>query len=209
MDFILVGGARGGPTFRKIFEFCFNYKLYWVKYGMKTPLLDKFVFSKIKKLLGGRMDFILVGGAPLSQTTHDFIRVCLGAIVVQGYSLTESTCTGTVMENHDVTTGTVGKPMTGLKVKLVDWEEGNYKVTDRPNPRGEIVLGGDTISKDTSKCLRKLKKISLKKMVSDGSGLAMLVNLTSWANYVLLTERKIWSNFSWVNMSLWGKLKLN
>ena len=138
---------KRGPTFRKIFEFCFNYKLYWVKYGMKTPLLDKFVFSKIKKLLGGRMDFILVGGAPLSQTTHDFIRVCLGAIVVQGYSLTESTCTGTVMENHDVTTGTVGKPMTGLKVKLVDWEEGNYKVTDRPNPRGEIVLGGDTISK--------------------------------------------------------------
>ena len=30
------------------------------------------------------MDFILIGGAPLSQTTHDFIRVCLGAIVVQG-----------------------------------------------------------------------------------------------------------------------------
>ena len=149
---------KRGPTFRKIFEFCFNYKLYWVKYGMKTPLLDKFVFSKIKALLGGRMDFILVGGAPLSQTTHDFIRVCLGAIVVQGYSLTESTCTGTVMENHDVTTGTVGTPMTGLKVKLVDWEEGNYKVTDRPNPRGEIVLGGDTISKGYFKMTDKTQE---------------------------------------------------
>ena len=35
--------------------------------------------------LGGKMNFILIGGAPLSQTTHDFIRVCLGSIVVQGY----------------------------------------------------------------------------------------------------------------------------
>lgn len=138
---------KRGPTFKRIFEFCFNYKLYWVKQGMQTPILDRLVFNKIKKLLGGQMNFILVGGAPLSQTTHDFIRVCLGAMVVQGYSLTESTCTGTVMESNDLSTGTVGCPMTGLKVKLVDWEEGNYKIKDDPNPRGEIILGGDTISK--------------------------------------------------------------
>lgn len=138
---------KKGPTFKKIFEFCFNYKLYWVKQGWQTPIIDRIVFNKIRALLGGEMDFILVGGAPLSQTTHDFIRVCLGAIVVQGYSLTESTCTGTVMENFDVSTGTVGKPMTGLEVRLVDWEEGNYRVTDTPNPRGELVLGGDSIAK--------------------------------------------------------------
>ena len=45
----------------------------------------------------------------------------------QGYSLTESSCTGTVMENEDMSAGTVGKPMTGLEVKLVDWEEGGYR----------------------------------------------------------------------------------
>ena len=64
------------------------------------------------------MNFILIGGAPLSQTTHDFIRVCLGSIVVQGYSLTESTCTGTVMDNCDLTSNTVGAPMTGNFVCL-------------------------------------------------------------------------------------------
>merc|ERR1719433_2118009 len=136
---------------------------------MNTPILDKIVFNKIKALLGGKMDFILIGGAPLSPTTHDFIRVCLGSIVVQGYSLTESTCTGTVMENCDLSTGTVGKPMTGLQVKLTDWEEGNYKVVDSPNPRGEIVLGGDPIAKGYFKMPeKKLKKISSKKMVPDG-----------------------------------------
>ena len=33
-----------------------------------------------------------------------------------------------------------------MKVKLVDWEEGNYTVRDNPNPRGEIILGGDSIA---------------------------------------------------------------
>ena len=52
-------------------------------------------------------------------------------------SLTESCCTGTVMENKDMSTGTVGKPMTGLEVKLVDWEEGSYRTSDKPRPRGK------------------------------------------------------------------------
>ena len=74
---ILDSVDKRGPNFRKIFEFCFNYKLFWVKRGMNTPILDKIVFNKIKALLGGKMDFILIGGAPLSPTTHDFIRyVC-------------------------------------------------------------------------------------------------------------------------------------
>ena len=71
---ILDSVEKRGPTFRKIFEYCFNYKLYWIKRGMRTPILDRIVFGKIQSLLGGKMDFILIGGAPLSPTTHDFIR---------------------------------------------------------------------------------------------------------------------------------------
>ena len=51
------------------------------------------------------------------------------------------------MENSDLGTDTAGKPMAGVETRLVDWEEGDYKVTDRPNPRGEIILGGETIAK--------------------------------------------------------------
>jgi len=138
---------KRGPVFERVFKFCVDYKLWWYKRGRETPLVDRLVFNKIRALLGGHMRFIIVGGAPLSNSTHDFIRTCLGSIIVQGYSLTESCCTGTVMENRDVTCGTVGSPMTDVETRLVDWEEGNYKVTDRPNPRGEIVMGGETIAK--------------------------------------------------------------
>ena len=54
-----------------------------------------------------------------------------------------------MMENSDLSTDTAGKPMAGVEARLVDWEEGEYRVIDRPNPRGEIILGGEPIAKVT------------------------------------------------------------
>ena len=28
----------------------------------------------------------------------------------------------------------------GVNIRLVNWEEGNYRVTDKPKPRGEILI---------------------------------------------------------------------
>jgi len=138
---------KRGTNFQKVFEFCYRYKLYWTRSGCSTPIVDKIVFNKIKALLGGNMRFAITGGAPLSPETHDFIRVCLGLKLVQGYTMTETACSGTCMEPTDNSSGRAGPPMAGVEIKLINWEEGNYRVTDRPNPRGEIVIGGDAIAK--------------------------------------------------------------
>jgi len=138
---------KRGTNFQKAFEFFYRYKLYWTRNGQRTPMVDRIVFNKIKSLLGGRMRFAITGGAPLSPETHEFIRVCLGLTLVQGYSLTETTCSGTCMEWADTTVGKVGAPMAGMEVKLVDWSEGNYMVADTPRPRGEIIIGGPTVAK--------------------------------------------------------------
>lgn len=51
------------------------------------------------------------------------------------------------MEMSEITsTGKVGPPNQGAQIKLINWEEGNYKVTDKPFPRGEIVIGGAFVS---------------------------------------------------------------
>jgi len=138
---------KRGTNFQKVFEFCYRYKLYWTRAGKTTPIVDKIVFNKIKALLGGNVRFAITGGAPLSPETHDFIRVCLGLSLVQGYSMTESSCSGTCMTPDELSTGRVGPPMAGMEVKLINWEEGNYRVTDRPNPRGEICIGGKSVAK--------------------------------------------------------------
>ena len=33
-----------------------------------------------------------------------------------------------------------------MKIKLVNWDEGNYRITDKPNPRGEIHIGGHNVA---------------------------------------------------------------
>lgn len=36
--------------------------------------------------------------------------------------------------------------MTTALIRIINWEEGNYYITDKPNPRGEIVIGGGIVS---------------------------------------------------------------
>ena len=38
------------------------------------------------------MWFVIVGGAPLSKETHEFIRTCLGLTIVQGYRYGRTHC---------------------------------------------------------------------------------------------------------------------
>lgn len=61
--------------------------------------------------------------------------------------MTETAATATLMEVEDKSVGVVGPPLDGIQIKLIDWEEGNYKITDKPNPRGEVVVGGNNITK--------------------------------------------------------------
>ena len=37
--------------------------------------------------------------------------------------------------------GRAGSPLTVCDIRLTDWDEGNYRVCDKPYPRGEIVIG--------------------------------------------------------------------
>lgn len=53
--------------------------------------------------------------------------------------------------------GRVGAPTTACDIRLIDWEEGKYRVTDKPYPRGEVVIGGENISEGYYKLPDKTK----------------------------------------------------
>ncbi len=42
--------------------------------------------------------------------------------------------------------GRAGYPLVSCEIRLVDWDEGQYKNTDKPNPRGEILIGGKVVA---------------------------------------------------------------
>jgi long-chain acyl-CoA synthetase len=128
--------SKRGPFFRQLLDFCYRYKSYYRKRGMYTPILDAVIFKNMRAIVGGRIRFLLSGGAPLSPDTHDYVRCALSLPLVQGYGLTESCACATIMDNDDWSTGSAGPPLQGVMIKLINWEEGNYRVTDEPNPRG-------------------------------------------------------------------------
>lgn len=46
----------------------------------------------------------------------------------------------------DASFGRVGAPLTLCDIRLINWEEGGYRVTNKPYPQGEIFIGGDSVS---------------------------------------------------------------
>nr|XP_033321296.1 long-chain-fatty-acid--CoA ligase 4 isoform X1 [Megalopta genalis] len=137
---------KSGPFRQAIFNFAYEYKLKWAKRGYDTPFFDKYIFGAARQVLGGRVRLILCGGAPLSPDTHTQVKNCLCVTVTQGYGLTETTSCATVMDACDRSTGRVGAPTTVCDIRLENWEEAGYRVTDTPDPRGEILIGGKNVS---------------------------------------------------------------
>ncbi|AWO99257.1 putative long-chain-fatty-acid--CoA ligase 3-like [Scophthalmus maximus] len=131
---------------RTLFILAYNYKLEQLTKGHSTPLCDKLVFRKVRSLLGGRTRVLLSGGAPLSAATQRFMNVCFCCPVGQGYGLTETCGAGTISELWDYSTGRVGGPLVCCEIKLKDWVEGVYRSTDKPHPRGEILIGGPNVT---------------------------------------------------------------
>ena len=130
----------------KLFEFIVEYKYFWMAKGFQTPLLDHIFLRKFNELLGGNLIGMLSGGAPLAPDTQKLIRACMNIIFIQGYGSTETVGGGLFMDTHDYSLGKVGGPQFGTKIKLVDWTEGGYTITDKPNPRGEIHLSCESLS---------------------------------------------------------------
>ncbi|XP_068644005.1 long chain acyl-CoA synthetase 8 isoform X2 [Aristolochia californica] len=116
-------------------------------WGLEKFFWDLLVFRKIRSFLGGNIRFMLCGGAPLSGDTQRFINICMGAPIGQGYGLTETCAGGAFSEADDLTVGRVGPPLPCCYVKLVSWEEGGYLTSDKPMPRGEVVVGGFNVTR--------------------------------------------------------------
>jgi len=96
-----------------------------------------------------------------------------------------------------MSTGRVGAPLTVNDFMLVSWKEGSYSITDKPYPRGEIIVGElfsrmfccknnnrnqfhlkvETIYRpDITRIQKKRKKSSFIKTTNGGSKLAILQN---------------------------------
>ena len=81
------------------------------------PLAYKLVFSKLHNTLGGRLEFTVSGGAPLSKEIAIFLKAA-GLTVLEGYGLTETAPILTINGPHWTRFGAVGQVLEDIEVKI-------------------------------------------------------------------------------------------
>ena len=100
---------------------------------LRHGLFDRLVYSKLRAALGGHVEYIVSGGAPLGARLGHFFRG-VGVNPLEGYGLTE-TCAGVTLNlPGQQRIGTVGRPLPGCAVRIADDGEVLLK--------GGVVFGG-------------------------------------------------------------------
>ena len=84
---------------------------------LSDRLAHRLVFKKIHDLMGGRMRYLISGGAPLSPEINQFFHA-VGLPVLEGYGLTETTPILTCNKPGHTRVGTVGTAVPGVTLQL-------------------------------------------------------------------------------------------
>jgi long-chain acyl-CoA synthetase len=100
---------------------------------LRHRLFDALFYRRLRTVMGGRVGYILSGGAALDTDLSLFFRG-IGVPVIEGYGLTETTAPLTGNLPGRIASGSVGAPLPGLTVRISD--EGEVLA------RGVGVFGG-------------------------------------------------------------------
>jgi long-chain acyl-CoA synthetase len=108
---ITLAVKSSGRLRQRLYNVAYNAKKDALEKGKTpSPIWDRLVFNKIKGVLGGRVRCLCSGASPISPDVLDFLRICFGGFVSEGYGMTETSCLVAGSEEDDKTSGHVGPP---------------------------------------------------------------------------------------------------
>ena len=127
-DKIYAKGEELSGLKQNLFYWAVNIGLKYEPYGQngawyefKLKVAKKLILSKWKEALGGNLELICSGSAPL-QPRLQRVFTAAGMTLVEGYGLTETSPVISVcdMRSNNFKIGTVGKIIDGVQVKIAD-----------------------------------------------------------------------------------------
>ncbi|GMG19931.1 unnamed protein product [Ambrosiozyma monospora] len=132
-------------------------KIFWNAYNAKVALtsrrhhrsnalssaIDGLVFKKVRAFTGGCLKLTLNGGSGISVETQKFLTQVLGAPMLIGYGLTETTANTCLMDPKLFEYGCCGSIAASITMKLIDVPESGYFAK---NNQGEIIIKGSAIT---------------------------------------------------------------
>lgn len=111
--------------------------------SVNHALWDRLWSRKIRNKIGfANIRGINTGSAPLARDTIEFLKCALAVELCQGYGLTESLSGICIAQPGDTESGACGAIGLSCEVRLRDVPELGYSASDKPFPRGEIMLRG-------------------------------------------------------------------
>lgn len=88
-----------------------------IRQKLQYVLATLLVFQKLKKRLGGKLQFAISGGAPLSQEVAEFLHAA-DVLVLEGYGLTETFAAINCNSLRKFRFGSVGLAVAGVEEKI-------------------------------------------------------------------------------------------
>ncbi len=89
----------------------------WMQFQLK--IADALVFKKLRAKLGGRIRFMVSGGAPLNSRINKFFNAA-GLTILEGYGLTETSPVLTCNNFDTLRFGSVGKAISGTEIRIAE-----------------------------------------------------------------------------------------
>jgi long-chain acyl-CoA synthetase len=109
----IYAGARSSPIKWAVFSKALADKMVNYKRAEFTHFIwDRFVFRRVREMLGGKIRWVLSASAPLSPDVKKVISVALSCPVLETYGQTEAAGGLTFTCNTDVDDGHVGVIVT-------------------------------------------------------------------------------------------------
>ena len=106
----------------------------------KHSCYDSLIFSKVAKILGGRVKLMITASAPISKEVLELLKLAFCCPILEAYGLSETSGPVTLTREEDPISGSIGGPMQHVAIRLKDLPELDYRITDKPFPRGEICV---------------------------------------------------------------------
>ncbi len=88
-------------------------------FNVQSAVADKLVFGKLRAKLGGRIQIMISGGAPLNMKINQFFNGA-GLIILEGYGLTETSPILTANTFENFRFGSVGKAIPQTEIKIAE-----------------------------------------------------------------------------------------
>ena len=108
--------------------------------SIKSQVPSAFGLQRAKRMVSG--------AAPLDPKLQQFYRAVLGNDFIQGYGLTETYAIALSQMADDYSTGNCGGVAPSMEACLQSAPDVDYLVTSLPNPRGELLLRGNTLFRE-------------------------------------------------------------